>query len=138
MCYYCGQQNKRTYQHTYAGCFRDSPNNKKFKMCKQCHHNELNPLISRQFNLGTVIPTQTLIGKTLVSSNCDVITCNGGSLSIPLPSNSRIVEINGRALDFNARDYPPKIIAGNQNEVYLLGGSVGGHICSVIISREMI
>ena len=129
-CQFCGKEQKRTWQHLFAGDFRGTP---KKKICIECHQININKTVQLSFkNLDTPenIPTTTYIGETKVNITLGSFTV--GTVPSPLPGVpsdlQTIVEVHGRARDFNANEpkYRMSLIQSSGTTIHVSSGSVGG------------
>ena len=129
-CQFCGKEQKRTWQHLFAGAFRGTP---KKKICIECHQKDINKTVQDGFkNLDTTenMPITTFIGKTKVTATLGSFTV--GTAPSPLSGVhsdlQTIVEINGQARDFDANElrYRMSLTPSSGTIIHVRGGSIGG------------
>lgn len=137
VCDFCGKEQKRTWQHLFAGAFRGTP---KKKICVDCHQRGINKTVQaglKNLNTPENLPTTTFIGEKKVNVTLGSITVSSVPSPLPgVPSNLQtIVEIHGQAKDFNADDprYKMSLIQHSGTTIHLSGGSVGGIVYYVAL-----
>lgn len=134
ICDFCGKEEKRTWQHIFAG---DLENSEKGKMCESCHHHELNPIIENGFNAlksNSIIDPLVVVGNKELSCSIGSSVVDSTPMELPsVPGDYRhILELQIRARDFKGKDYPFNFCQSG-TAAFLTGGSVGGIFDHVVV-----